>query len=115
MAKDDYSVIIFKILAFLYRKLKKQTNILVENYILPLTSDFPIDEDYLNYVIEQLVNESYIDQVILTKAWGGDIVYLDISRARITPKGIEYLRDNSVMKKIAFAIEEGKSIISLYK
>ena len=45
MAKDDYHVIAAKILVHLYKKYKQKE--VDPNYILPLTKDFPIQEQQL--------------------------------------------------------------------
>ena len=79
MANDDYPVLVCKILVFLYKKLKGKTNILTENYIQPLTSDFPVNEDYFNYVIEHLVKDEYVEKVKIVDAWGGKKIILNIS------------------------------------
>lgn len=114
MANDDYPVLVCKILVFLYKKLKGKTNILTENYIQPLTSDFPVSEDYFSYVIEHLVKDEYVEKVKIVDAWGGKKIILNISEMQITPKGIDYLMNNSIMKKIVNTLEEAKPIISLF-
>lgn len=44
MAKDDYDVLVFKILTYLYRKLKEDYE--DETYLFPLTNDFPVKEEH---------------------------------------------------------------------
>lgn len=114
MAKDDYYVIVAKILVFLYKRLKKKETRTVEDYVLPMTEDFPIDEEYLQYVIEKLLEQSYIEKVSITRAWGGEIVRMDYSRMRITPDGIDYLRNNSTISKVAQALREAIPIIGFF-
>ncbi|MCH3961453.1 MAG: hypothetical protein LKF53_02040 [Solobacterium sp.] len=45
MGKDDYDVIVCKILTYLYAVLKncRKRN---DDYLQPMTKDFPIDADY---------------------------------------------------------------------
>lgn len=114
MAKDDYYVIVAKILVFLYKRLKKKETRTVEDYVLPMTEDFPIDEEYLQYVIEKLLEQSYIERVSITREWGGEIVRMDYSRMRITPDGIDYLRNNSTISKVARTLREAIPIIGLF-
>lgn len=114
MAKDDYYVIVAKILVFLYKRLKKKTTTAVETYIVPMTGDFPIDEEYLQYVIEKLLEKGYVERVLITHAWGGDIVGMNISKMRITPEGIDHLRENNIIRKAALALKEAAPIISLF-
>ena len=115
MAKDDYYVIVCKILVFLYKRLKKKEKKSPEEYIIPFTKDFPIDEDYLMYVLEKMQEQGYIERVTLLKAWGGDVVMYDIEKIRIAPLGIDYLRENSVMRELVKKLPEAASIISLFQ
>lgn len=115
MAKDDYHVIVCKILIYLYRRLKKKVQTAPEDYLIPLTKDFPIDEEYLQYVLEKMQEREYIENVVFARAWGGDIVMVDISKIRITPEGIDYLRSDSTMNKLAKIIPEAVSIFSLFQ
>ncbi len=112
MAKDDYDVIVFKILTYLYRKLKN--NYEDETYLYPLTNDFPIYEEYFLSIFEDLEEKKYIKNLKITKAWGGDVVSYDLSKVKITGEGISYLRDNSRMKKLINLIKEARTIMSLW-
>jgi hypothetical protein len=99
MAKDDYFVFVYKVLAYLYDCLKGKKK-LDFAYFEPLTKDFPIEESYFNYIMENLFKEGYIDGVVLVPILGeahGKIKYT--KSLEITPKGIEYLTDNSMMEK----------------
>lgn len=112
MAKDDYYVIVAKILVYLY-KIMKDSNLKKEYYLAPMTEDFPISEEYFNYVIEMLEKEGYVE-VEIVKAWGGNIVSIDVDNMRILPKGIDYLSDNSKIKIICETLKEAIPIISLF-
>jgi hypothetical protein len=50
MAKDDYFVLAYRVLAYLYDCLKGKKK-LNPDYLKPLTKDFPIEEEYFNYVM----------------------------------------------------------------
>lgn len=97
MAKDDYHVIVAKILIYLYKKYKRKDIEL--NYIAPLTKDFPIKEEQLIETVSMMIELGYIKGTCI-KAWGGDIVLIDYETLKITPTGIEYLKENSIIKKI---------------
>lgn len=114
MGRDDYFVIICKILAFLYQKLKGKTKKSTEEYIKPLSKEFPIEEDYMNYVLSHLIEDGYVENVIVSKAWGGEIINIDISNMMISPKGIEYLTDNTLMKKVIQKIPELADIVGIF-
>ena len=99
MAKDDYRRIVCLMLTFLYARLKGKTNKEPEEYLQPTTKDFPITEEYFNFVIGEIVDKGLIRGVNITKAWGGDIVGVSgIENCRITSDGIEYLSENGSMR-----------------
>ena len=68
MAKDDYYVIVYKILAYLYTQLKE---------------------------VEKIDNEGLITNIGIIKVWGGE-VSISIDNIQITPNGIDYLCNNSL-------------------
>lgn len=100
MAKDDYEVIACKILVYFYRKMKGKISPEEANYYLyPQTPQFPITQEYLNVVLIDLINDGYIADANITRAWGGDVALVDTDKARITIKGIEFLRENSTIDR----------------
>lgn len=115
MGKDDYEVIVCKVLVYFYRKLKgKLSEEDLEYYLYPMTKQLPISQEYLDAVLLDLIDQGFIADVHVSKAWGGDVVGIDIKRARITLKGIEYLKENSTMRKIAETLKEAIPIWSLF-
>ena len=58
MAKDDYYTIVAKILVFLYKKLQGKEKGSVKEYIIPMTKDFPISEEYFQYVIANTMHQN---------------------------------------------------------
>ena len=92
MAKDDYYVIAGKILAYLYAKLKGKSVQKPEEYLRAMTNDFPISEEYFNYVLDEIDACGYI-QMTTIKYWGGD-VKRDLSSLKITHEGINFLSEN---------------------
>ena len=48
MAKDDYFVLVYKILKYLYKCLKSGTSIDF-NYLAYETKDFPVHKEYFQY------------------------------------------------------------------
>ena len=111
MAKDDYHVIAAKILVYLYKKYKQKE--VDPNYILPLTKDFPIQEQQLIETISMLIDMELIKGKCV-KAWGGDIVMINYESLKITPIGIEYLQENSKIKKVCETLIEAKMIWELF-
>lgn len=72
MANDDYDTLVFKILAFLYKCLKGKTEDRPAESIQPMTKDFPIQEDYLNYILIKMQEQGLVERLDVSKAWGGD-------------------------------------------
>lgn len=100
MAKDDYSRIVCLILTYLYARLRGKTEERPEVYLQPMTKDFPVEEGYFNFILEEMQKKGWIAGLQFIKAWGGDIVRVNgLSRIQITGDGIQYLCDNSTMRK----------------
>lgn len=99
MAKDDYRRIVCLILTYLYARLKGKTDERPEVYIQPMTKDFPISEDYLNFVLNEMLEKGLIKGVSIRNTWGGEMINTSgVSRIQITGDGIEYLCDNKSMR-----------------
>lgn len=96
MANNDMSVIIYKILAYLYDSLKAGANPEFSD-IQYNSSLLGIPRKYWNAVIEELVDEKLIKGVKTYHTKDGP-VYCD-NGISITLKGVEYLEENSIMKK----------------
>ena len=110
MAKDDYFVIVYKMLDYLYDCLKKGR----EPEAAALRHDgklFRIHPQYWLYIIEHLLSGGYIEGLRITKAWGMETVVEDFDCCRITPDGIAYLEDNAKLQRAKKALKELKEII----
>lgn len=109
MAKDDYFVIAYQILAYLYRCLKDGKE--PEKAMLePGSRYLPINEKYWSYIMENLQNQGYIDGITVHHPWGRETVIEDLETCQITPSGIEYLCENSTIKKAYKFVKEAISI-----
>ena len=110
MAKDDYFVLAFRLLSYLYACLKEGKRPDME-YLSYDTRHFPIGEEYWNYLLVNLHKESFITGVSIVSSLG-QVEQAKITRhLQITPKGIEYLAENSMMQKAKAALKEFKDII----
>lgn len=105
MAKDDYHVIVYKILAYLYSCLKKGENPEKE-YLLCDGALFNIHHDYWLYIIENLVSAEYIKGITEIKVGNGYYIKNQLSACQITPKGIHYLKGDEYMGKVLEYIKE---------
>ncbi len=102
MSKDDYFRIVYLILDYLYSQMKKG-NIYVELDNLLKNADLPnIPENYFNEIVKNLFNDKYIDGDIKEVRYIHDrYPRIVIKSLKITQKGIEYLDENTMMKKVA--------------
>ena len=110
MAKDDYHVIVYQILSYLYNCLKHGQS--PDPLMLKADSDLlRINDQYWYYVIENLLNDGYIVGITITKTWGKETIVDNLDRCMITPKGIEYLCDNSFLNKAKELLKDVKAIV----
>lgn len=106
MARDDYFVIVYQVMKYLYDCLKKGE----KPEVLPLQSSYySIPENYWSYILLSLINEGYITGIHPRQTKSG-IVFGDIQDAIITPKGIEYLFENSLMERVKRTLKDVKDI-----
>lgn len=110
MARDDYFVIAAKILDYLYRCLKKGIAPDPEQ----LSPDaLEINESYWSYIFSNLMESGYIIGVTSKRLLGNADrqVKIQYNRIQITPAGIEYLMENSTMKKALETLQTIKDLI----
>lgn len=110
MVRDDYFVIVAKILDYLYRCLKK--GIAPESEQLSPDA-LGINESYWNYIFSNLMESGYITGVVAKRLLGSAEMQVKIqyNRLQITPAGIEYLMENSTMKKALETLRTIKDLI----
>lgn len=111
MAKDDYHVLVYKILSYLYKRLKGKDKLNPEEYIVPMSKDFPINEEYYDYILNHMLEEGLIEGISFIKLWGGAKLLDGLEYIQITPAGIEYLSENNMMKKVAEALGDIVGIV----
>lgn len=116
MAKDDYPVIVYQILAYLYSCLKKGEP--VEPDKISANSDYfkvnqqTINQRYWEYIMYQLSKTGMIEGVTLMEVDNRQYpVPVRWDDCMITPKGIEYLTDNSFLRKAEEFLKEIKAIV----
>lgn len=99
MASNDYFSIVYKLLAILYENLKSGARTDLKA-ILNDSDTFPIDAMYWAAIFEDMLEKGYIKgaQVVGVAGGGKKIVQLQ-GGVRITADGVEYLDNNSSMKK----------------
>ena len=108
MAKDDYYVIVYQILSYLYKCLKEGKPI-DPNAISHDGTLFSINEKYWEYIMTNMYEQGFFRGFTVKKA--GDNIYISrLDHCEITPDGIDYLCDNSRIKR---AYEYAKDILSI--
>ena len=107
MAKDDYFVIVYRILTYLYACFKQGER---PDVALFGPDALGINNGYWGNVMESLLSEGYIKGITVLPPMGEGfgIKILDL---RITQKGIEFLQDNSQMAKVKDFLKTFKETI----
>jgi len=115
MAKDDYHVIAYQILAYLYQCLKAGKD--VDPRMLSVDSDYfkvngqNINERYWAYIIHNLQRYGMIEGAVFADIDSLRYPYpVNWDNCMITPTGIEYLTDNSFLAKAKGFLKEAKAI-----
>lgn len=111
MAKDDYDVIVYKVLVYYYACLKRE--IIFEKKVFEETVVKGINQSYFNTVLYFMKEEGLITGLTFTNAWGGEhILISSLNDAEIAPDGIHYLKDNSKMKAVGEHLKEAVDVIA---
>lgn len=109
MASDDYFVIVYRILCYLYVQLKNGEPI-NEEYLMPTGKLFKINNTYWMFIMESLINDGYISNVcVMDDILEGKHV-CNLQEAQITTKGIKYLLDNSFLNRVKEFLKETKEM-----
>lgn len=110
MAKDDYHVLVYQILSYLYVQLKAGEPI--DTALLKHDSAYlGINETYWAYIFENLLKDGLIEGATVTKTWGQVVMINGLEKTQITPRGIEYLCDNSFLNKAKEFLKDMKAIV----
>ncbi len=112
MAKDDYNVLVYKILLYFYAILKRKIAYQDEAFDA-LISKSDISDEYLTDILHMMQDEGLIKGLTFINVWGGDcILTCGKEEIRITPSGIHYLEENSKMKKIGDTLTKTPGIVA---
>ena len=107
MAQNDYFVIVYQVLKYLYDCLKAGEKPEAE-YLVASTYNIP--ENYWAYILLSLINEEYVKGVVINRTKDG-VLFGDLQEVIITPKGIEYLFENSLIEKAKKTLKDVKDMI----
>lgn len=105
MAKDDYFVMVYRILEYLYACFKagEQPD---REQITP--EALGINAGYWTNIFESLLTEGYIRGIEMIPGPRGGVKIIDL---KITERGISFLQDNSMIEKAKAALKTVKDIV----
>lgn len=99
MASNDYYVIVYRVLTYLYNQLKNgepvDTTKLTAKWV-------GVPETYWKYILETLSEEGYIRNAAIEVDMTGPHLASNIS---ISPAGIAFLHENSTISKVKNAVK----------
>lgn len=107
MAKNDYFVIVCRILTYLYECFKAGERADVEMFG---PDALGINNGYWLNVMESIYNEGYVTGMAMVPRMGRE-QGIKLINLKITQKGIEYLQENSTMRKAAEFLKSVKEIV----
>lgn len=97
MEKDDYLLLAYRILSYLYARFKAGER---SDMDCISADGLHIPEVHWFNIMRSLTVEGYIVWLVLPASIGSD-ASVKVIDLRITQKGIEFLQENSMMKKAA--------------
>lgn len=107
MPRDDYFRLVFKILTELYTALKAGERIDVAK----LTDEaFKIPQAYWAEIMHNLLDDGYVKGYTVRRYLSGTVI-TGLEDMQITPKGMEYLQENNMMRKVLTYLKEVGEIV----
>ena len=111
MARDDYDVIVYRVLVYLYACLKRKTIFNESSFRSIVIKN--INEDYFDDVLAMMQREGLVEGLAFVRDMCGiNIRASDYCDMRITADGIHYLSDNAKMKKVGEFLADSAEAIA---
>lgn len=112
MAKDDYDVIVYRVLVYLYACMKRKIIFEETTFQAAVRKNVESDE-YFADILEMMQGEGLIAGLVFVHAWGGvSILANDLCNAKITADGVHYLKENDKMKQIGEVLKGAGDLIA---
>ena len=112
MGEDNYSVVKYKILVYLYACVKRKILFDRDSFNTAIKRK-DLSEEYLAEILRMMSEEGLIEGVTTTRAWGNvSILTSEPEEIRITGKGIEYISENSTMQKVRESLVQAVDIVA---
>lgn len=109
MAKDDYHVLAYRILTYLYQCLKEGIDPDLDCIGYEVLR---VEESYWNYIMLHLLDDEMIEGASKFKLVGRSKPLVKLTNdVMVTPKGIEFMQNNSAMKRAYDFLKSVKEII----
>ena len=107
MAQNDYFVIVYQVLKYLYDCLKRGEK---PEVCYLRASRYSIPGNYWQYIVISLISEGYIAGIKPVETKNG-VLLDDLQETIITPKGIEYLFENKLFEKVKRTLKDVKDMV----
>lgn len=109
MAKNDYHVIVYRILLYFYACLKGGEDVDPKR-LDGIAIAAGANERYWYYILCSMLDYGFIAGAVRVEVDNTFDRAYSLEGARIMPRGIEYLTDNSFMAKVRKFLKEAKDI-----
>ena len=107
MPRDDYFRLVFKVLSELYTALKAGERIDVTKLT---AAALRVPQAYWVEIMHNLLNDGYVKGYSVRRYLSGTVI-TGLEDIQITPKGIEYLKENNMMRKVLTYLKEIGEIV----
>lgn len=107
MKKDDYFIVAYRILAYLYGCMREGKKPDLDDVSFQKLN---IPERYWVDVLESMADEGFVKGISFSE-WLGDAVSVKTDRPKITMAGIQFMQENTAMGRAKAFLKELKEII----
>ncbi len=115
LKKDDYDVIVYKILKYLYAQFKKGRR-LIDMTEISKSLDVKIEQGYFDNIIETAYHQELIDGTFEEHYFiDEDEPTYEMTSAKITPTGIKFIETNPIVKEVEKFLGITTSIVGVVK
>ncbi len=110
MAKNDYHVVVYRVLTYLYDCLKRGDDP-DPGKLASIARLAEVGDRYWHYILRSLMDYGFVKGATRVDIDGTYERVLGLERAEITPVGIEYLTENSFMAKVGKFLKDTKDMV----
>lgn len=111
MAKNDLNLILYKILLYYYGALQRHYRF--DPKVFYSLFDDSVDRDYILDVIKMAVDNGFIEGLNYVTAWGATAILVsDLNDGHITIAGVDFLKENSAMRKVTKFLKDSTQAIA---